>query len=155
MTHNTETGVLNCLISVGMTPVLQDPKSRQDWGHLDREDEKLQTLWIGAIFTGKMTFWRDMCLTKVVHILEPGILNTLNSCQDDTLSLKNPSMGHLYRKNRANTYKIQNPKYIPQELEIKVNMNLFILPTRERCFSLYSCFSHNLKMKVRHHQTKV
>ena len=136
-----ETGVLNIL----------------DWGHLDRENEKLQTLWIGEIFTGKMTFWRDMCLTKVVHILEPGILNTLNSCQDDTLSLKNPSMGHLYRKNRANanTYKIQNPKYIPQELEIKVNMNLFILPTRERCFSLYSCFSHNLKMKVRHHQTKV
>ena len=93
MTHNTETGVLNCLISVGMTPVLQDPKSRQDWGHLDRENEKLQTLWIGEIFTGKMTFWRDMCLTKVVHILEPGILNTPNSCQDDTLSLKNPSMG--------------------------------------------------------------
>ena len=36
---------------------------------------QLQSLWIGVILTGKMTFWRDKCLAKVVHAMKTGVLN--------------------------------------------------------------------------------
>ena len=35
----------------------------------------LQTLWMGVILTGKMTFWGDKCLTKVDHAMKIGVLN--------------------------------------------------------------------------------
>ena len=36
---------------------------------------QLQTLWMGIILTGKMTFWEDKCLTKVDHAIKIGVLN--------------------------------------------------------------------------------
>ena len=36
---------------------------------------QLQTLWIGVILTGKMTFWGYKCLTKVDHTMKIGVLN--------------------------------------------------------------------------------
>ena len=58
-----ETGVLNIPAPVRMTPC---PPRLQ-----------LQTLWIGVIFKGKMTFLGDKCLTKVDHDMKIGVLNIL------------------------------------------------------------------------------
>ena len=54
-------GVLNIPAPVRMTPC---PPRLQ-----------LQTLWMGVILTGKMTFWGDKCLTKVDHAMKIGVLN--------------------------------------------------------------------------------
>ena len=56
-----KTGVLNIPAAVRMTPC---PPRLQ-----------LQSLWMGVILTGKMTFWGDKCLTKVDHAMKIGILN--------------------------------------------------------------------------------
>ena len=56
-----ETGVLNIPAPVRMTYC---PSRLQ-----------LQTLWIGVILTGKMTFWGDKCLTKVDHAMKLGVMN--------------------------------------------------------------------------------
>ena len=56
-----ETGVLNIPAPVRMTPC---PPRLQ-----------LQTLWIGVILTGKMTFWGDKFLTKVDMAMKTGVLN--------------------------------------------------------------------------------
>ena len=53
-------GVLNIPAPVRMTPC---PPRLQ-----------LQSLWMGVILTGKMTFWGDKCLTKVDHAMKIGIL---------------------------------------------------------------------------------
>ena len=58
-----KTGVLNIPAPVRMTPC---PPRLQ-----------LQTLWIGVILTGKMTFWGDKCLTKADCAMKIGILNIL------------------------------------------------------------------------------
>ena len=52
---------------------------------------QLKTPWTGGILTGKITFLRDMCLTKVVQTMKTNILNISNSCQIDTLSSKTPT----------------------------------------------------------------
>ena len=36
---------------------------------------QLQTLWIGVILMGKMTYWGEKYLTKVDHVMKIGILN--------------------------------------------------------------------------------
>ena len=36
---------------------------------------QLQSLWMGVILTGKMTFWGDKCLTKVNHAMKIGVLS--------------------------------------------------------------------------------
>ena len=54
-------GVLNIPAPVRMTPC--PPKLQ------------LQTLWMGVILTGKMTFWGDKGLTKVDHAMKTGVLN--------------------------------------------------------------------------------
>ena len=55
-----ETGVLNIQAPVRMTPC---PPRLQ-----------LQTLWIGVILKGKMTFWVDKCLTKDDDAMKIGVL---------------------------------------------------------------------------------
>ena len=54
-------GVLNIPAPVRMTPC---PPRLQ-----------FQTLWMGVILTGEMTFWGDKCLTKVDHAMKIGVLN--------------------------------------------------------------------------------
>ena len=49
---------------------------------------QLQTLWMGVILRGKMTFWVDKCLTKVVLTMKIGILNIptpVRLTQDDLI----------------------------------------------------------------------
>ena len=36
---------------------------------------QIQTLWTGAILTGKMTFLRAKCLPKIIHTIEIVVLN--------------------------------------------------------------------------------
>ena len=123
MTHNTETGVLNCLISVGMTPVLQDPKSRQD----------CRASWQGKWKTPDFVDWGNLygendILERHVPNQSGSYIGARYSEHPQLLSGWHPvlkesihgAMGHLYRKNRANTYKIRNPKYIPiRSLKLK------------------------------------
>ena len=55
-----KTGVLNIPSSVRMTPY--PPKLQ------------FQTLWMGVILTGKMTFLEDNCLTKDDNAIKKGVL---------------------------------------------------------------------------------
>jgi len=55
---------------------------------------QLQTLWMGIILTGKMTFLVDKCFTKVVEDRCP---EHPSSCQDDPLSSKTPNPDFMDR----------------------------------------------------------
>ena len=59
--HAMNIGVLNITAPVRMTPC--PPRLL------------LQSMWMGVILTGKMTFWGEKCLTKVDHTMKIGVLN--------------------------------------------------------------------------------
>ena len=91
-------GVLNIQAPVRMTPCL--PRLQ------------LQTLWIGVILTGKMTFWEDKCLIKVYHVKKIGVLNL-------PAPVRMPGHTLFYRSDntKQTNDKTNHPRFI-EELDI-------------------------------------